>query len=155
MANETSSKGPVLLRQVKPVAFGMAAPAETIDILVDGEGRIAALGQNLEASADIRRIEGNGAWISPGWIDRLTDFSACRLPKLLQSPVTWMACAIGPPTRQRRRVPSAGVLAGTAGIAKRALPGVELLAIKAPDQLDAARALVAALAGSMNFRRGP
>jgi [acyl-carrier-protein] S-malonyltransferase len=30
------------------------------------------------------------------------------------------------------------------GMAKRALPGVELLAIKAPDQLDAARALVAA-----------
>ena len=30
------------------------------------------------------------------------------------------------------------------GIAKRALPGVELLAIKTPDQLDAARALVAA-----------
>ena len=30
-----------------------------------------------------------------------------------------------------------------AGMAKRALPGVELLAIKTPDQLDAARALVA------------
>ena len=30
------------------------------------------------------------------------------------------------------------------GMAKRALPGVELLAIKAPDQLDAARALIAA-----------
>jgi [acyl-carrier-protein] S-malonyltransferase len=30
------------------------------------------------------------------------------------------------------------------GMAKRALPGVELLAIKTPDQLDAARALVAA-----------
>jgi hypothetical protein len=29
-------------------------------------------------------------------------------------------------------------------MAKRALPGIELLAIKAPDQLDAARALVAA-----------
>jgi [acyl-carrier-protein] S-malonyltransferase len=31
-----------------------------------------------------------------------------------------------------------------AGMAKRALPGVELLAIKTPDQLDAARALLAA-----------
>jgi [acyl-carrier-protein] S-malonyltransferase len=30
------------------------------------------------------------------------------------------------------------------GIAKRALPGVELLAIKTPGQLDAARALIAA-----------
>ena len=33
------------------------------------------------------------------------------------------------------------------GLAKRALPGVELLAIKSPDQLDAARALLAAHAG--------
>jgi [acyl-carrier-protein] S-malonyltransferase len=31
-----------------------------------------------------------------------------------------------------------------AGMAKRALPGIEILAIKSPDQLDAARALVAA-----------
>jgi [acyl-carrier-protein] S-malonyltransferase len=30
-----------------------------------------------------------------------------------------------------------------AGMAKRALPGIELLAIKTPEQLDAARALVA------------
>lgn len=68
MTNATNA-GPVLIRQVKPVAFGMAAPAETIDILVDGEGRIAALGPNIETSADVRRIEGKGAWISPGWID--------------------------------------------------------------------------------------
>ncbi len=69
MTNATNSAGPVLIRQVKPVAFGMAAPAETVDILVDDEGRIAALGPNLEASGDVRRIEGKGAWISPGWID--------------------------------------------------------------------------------------
>jgi [acyl-carrier-protein] S-malonyltransferase len=31
-----------------------------------------------------------------------------------------------------------------AGMAKRALPGTEILAIKSPDQLDAAQALVAA-----------
>ncbi|WP_077963430.1 amidohydrolase/deacetylase family metallohydrolase [Ensifer adhaerens] len=68
MANQKSN-GPVLISQVKPVAFGMVPPAETIDILVDGEGRIAALGPNLEASGDMRRIEGKGAWISPGWID--------------------------------------------------------------------------------------
>ena len=36
------------------------------------------------------------------------------------------------------------------GMAKRALPGVELLAIKTPDQLDAARALIAAHAASTN-----
>jgi [acyl-carrier-protein] S-malonyltransferase len=36
------------------------------------------------------------------------------------------------------------------GMAKRALPGVELLAIKTPDQLDAARALIAAHATATN-----
>ncbi|WVT76750.1 amidohydrolase/deacetylase family metallohydrolase (plasmid) [Sinorhizobium chiapasense] len=69
MTNATPSADPVLISQVKPVAFGMAAPTETIDILVDGEGRVAALGPNLEVSAGVRRIEGRGAWISPGWID--------------------------------------------------------------------------------------
>ena len=69
MTNASNSAGPVLIRQVKPVAFGMTAPAETIDILVDGEGRIAALGPNLEVPGGERRVEGKGAWISPGWID--------------------------------------------------------------------------------------
>ncbi|WP_429809629.1 amidohydrolase/deacetylase family metallohydrolase [Ensifer sp. B1-9] len=69
MTNATPSADPVLIRQVKPVAFGMAAPTETIDILVDGEGRIAALGPNIEAPGGARRVEGKGAWISPGWID--------------------------------------------------------------------------------------
>ena len=36
------------------------------------------------------------------------------------------------------------------GLAKRALPGVELLALKSPDQLDAARELIAAHAASTN-----
>ena len=36
------------------------------------------------------------------------------------------------------------------GMAKRALPGVELLALKTPDQLDAARALIAAHATATN-----
>jgi len=35
-----------------------------------------------------------------------------------------------------------------AGLAKRALPGIELLALKTPDQLDAARALMAAHASA-------
>jgi len=34
------------------------------------------------------------------------------------------------------------------GIAKRALPGIELLAMKTPDQLDTARAMVAEHAGA-------
>ena len=44
-------------------------------------------------------------------------------------------------------LPPGGTLAG---LAKRALPGVELLALKTPDQLDAARELIAAHAASTN-----
>jgi [acyl-carrier-protein] S-malonyltransferase len=39
------------------------------------------------------------------------------------------------------------------GLAKRALPGVELLAIKSPDQLDAARALLASQAGKNSTKK--
>jgi [acyl-carrier-protein] S-malonyltransferase len=41
------------------------------------------------------------------------------------------------------------------GMAKRALPGIELLAIKTPDQLDTARALVAAHAVAEHGATGP
>jgi [acyl-carrier-protein] S-malonyltransferase len=41
------------------------------------------------------------------------------------------------------------------GMAKRALPGIELLAIKTPDQLDTARALVAAHAVAEHAATGP
>jgi [acyl-carrier-protein] S-malonyltransferase len=49
-------------------------------------------------------------------------------------------------------LPPAGTLTG---MAKRALPGVELLALKTPDQLDAARELIAAHAQSKNGYAAP
>ncbi|RDL49871.1 Deacetylase [Ensifer sp. M14] len=69
MPTATRSTSPVLISNVKPVAFGMAAPSETVDILVGGDGTIAAIGSELTAPDDAQRIDGKGGWISPGWID--------------------------------------------------------------------------------------
>lgn len=60
---------PILISNVKPTAFGAPAPAETIDMLVGADGKIAAVGKGLSAPEGVRLVDGNGAWISPGWID--------------------------------------------------------------------------------------
>jgi len=78
----------------------------------------------------------------PNWVDRIVNQVA--------NPVRWDLCMA--------TMSDIGVTAliellpgGTlTGMAKRALPGVELLAIKTPDQLDAARALIAAHATATN-----
>lgn len=69
MPTATRSNSPVLISNVKPVAFGMAAPAETVDILIGDDGTIAGIGNQLAAPEGATRIDGKGAWISPGWID--------------------------------------------------------------------------------------
>jgi [acyl-carrier-protein] S-malonyltransferase len=78
----------------------------------------------------------------PNWVDRIVNQVA--------NPVRWDLCMATMSdinvTALIELVPG-GTLAG---LAKRALPGVELLALKTPDQLDAARALVTAHAASRN-----
>lgn len=69
MSSGYEAKGPMLLANVKPMAFGAGAPNGPIDILINADGRIAETGPSLAVSADIKRIDGKGAWISPGWID--------------------------------------------------------------------------------------
>lgn len=64
-----ATRQPLLIANVKPVAFGPAIPAAATDILVGGDGRIAAIGAGLAAPADAQRIDGKGAFVSPGWID--------------------------------------------------------------------------------------
>jgi [acyl-carrier-protein] S-malonyltransferase len=83
----------------------------------------------------------DGAVVTAGadWLDRIVGQVA--------SPVRWDQCMA---TMSALGVTALIELApgGTlTGIAKRALPGIELLAMKTPDQLDAARALVAEHAG--------
>jgi [acyl-carrier-protein] S-malonyltransferase len=72
----------------------------------------------------------------PAWVERIVHQVA--------NPVRWDLCMA---TMSDINVTALIELlpGGTlTGMAKRALPGVELLAIKTPDQLDAARALIAA-----------
>jgi [acyl-carrier-protein] S-malonyltransferase len=86
----------------------------------------------------------DGAVVTSGanWVDRIVNQVA--------NPVRWDLCMA--------TMSDIGISAmiellpgGTlTGVAKRALPGVELLAIKTPDQLDAARALIAAHATATN-----
>ena len=84
----------------------------------------------------------DGAVVTSGadWVDRIVSQVA--------NPVRWDQCMA---TMSALGVTALIELApgGTlTGIAKRALPGIELLAMKTPDQLDAARALVAEHAGA-------
>lgn len=64
-----ATRQPLLIANVKPVAFGPAIPAAATDILVGGDGRVAAIGTGLTAPADAERIDGKGAFVSPGWVD--------------------------------------------------------------------------------------
>jgi [acyl-carrier-protein] S-malonyltransferase len=83
----------------------------------------------------------DGAVVTSGadWVERVA--------RQVATPVRWDRCLA---TMSAIRVTAFIELlpGGTlTGIAKRAMPGVELLAIKTPDQLDAARALAAAHSG--------
>ncbi|WP_206102945.1 amidohydrolase/deacetylase family metallohydrolase [Rhizobium laguerreae] len=62
-------KKPLLLTNVKPMAFGAGTQEGAIDILVNADGRIAEIGPSLAVSRDVARIDGKGAFISPGWVD--------------------------------------------------------------------------------------
>jgi [acyl-carrier-protein] S-malonyltransferase len=73
-------------------------------------------------------------------VERGGDFVA-RLAEQVSTPVRWDSCMetmtdLG--VTALIELPPAGTLAG---IARRALPGVEVVALKTPDKLDQARAL--------------
>jgi len=98
----------------------------------------AAAGTAVKDPAIALLSNRDGAVVTSGtdWVDRIAHQVA--------NPVRWDRCMA---TMAELGVTGFIELlpGGTlTGIAKRALPGVELLAIKTPDQLDAARALVAA-----------
>ena len=63
------AKKPLLLTNVKPMAFGSGPSEGATDILVNADGRIAEIGPSLSVSQDVTRIDGKGAFISPGWVD--------------------------------------------------------------------------------------
>jgi [acyl-carrier-protein] S-malonyltransferase len=104
----------------------------------------AAAGTEVRDPAITLLSNADGAVVTSGraWVERIVNQVA--------NPVRWDLCM--------ETMSDIGVTAmiellpgGTlTGMARRALPGVELLAIKTPDQLDAARELIAARAASTN-----
>jgi [acyl-carrier-protein] S-malonyltransferase len=90
----------------------------------------------------LSNADGSVVTSGPNW--------GARITAQVAAPVRWDLCMetmsdIG--VTALIELPPGGTLAG---LAKRALPGVELLALKTPDQLDAARELIAAHAASTN-----
>ncbi|MRS16312.1 amidohydrolase/deacetylase family metallohydrolase [Enterobacteriaceae bacterium RIT691] len=75
MNNEHLSQTPALcLRNVKPVGFPTQIAPDSkgcIDILIGDDGNVirAAAGVSVDLPADVRIVEGNGGWLSPGWTD--------------------------------------------------------------------------------------
>ena len=87
----------------------------------------------------LSNLDGAAVASGAGWLSRIVAQVA--------SPVRWdrcMATMAADGVTGLIELPPSGTLTG---LAKRALPGVELLALKTPDQLDAARELVARHAG--------
>jgi [acyl-carrier-protein] S-malonyltransferase len=120
-------------------AFHTKHMAPAVDALV-----AAAAGTTLRDPVITLLSNRDGAVVTsgPNWVDRIVNQVA--------NPVRWDLCMA---TMSDINVTALIELlpGGTlTGLAKRALPGVELLAIKTPDQLDAARELVAAHAASRN-----
>jgi dihydroorotase len=69
MSLSAISSAPLLLSGVKPVAFGRGQPSGPVDILVDASGRIEAIGAHIQTPEGAQVIDGNGAFVSPGWTD--------------------------------------------------------------------------------------
>ena len=114
-------------------AFHTKYMAPAVDALA-----AAAAGITVKDPAITLLSNRDGAVVTAGtdWVERIVSQVAY--------PVRWdrcMATMAGLGVTGFIELLPGGTLAG---LAKRALPGIELLAIKTPDQLDAARALVAA-----------
>jgi dihydroorotase len=60
---------PLLLSGVRPVAFPPSQPSGPVDILINATGVIEAVGTGLQAPAGTQMVNGNGAFVSPGWTD--------------------------------------------------------------------------------------
>jgi [acyl-carrier-protein] S-malonyltransferase len=125
-------------------AFHTRHMAPAVDALA-----AAAAGTSVKDPVITLLSNRDGAVVGSGqdWMDRVV--------RQVANPVRWDLCmatmsAIGV-TALIELLPG-GTLTG---MAKRALPGIELLAIKTPDQLDAARALVASHATSVNPDAAP
>ena len=113
-------------------AFHTSHMAPAVDAL-----RRAAADVSVASPAMTLLSDADGAAVSSGqdWLERIV--------RQVSAPVRWDACLrtlAGLGVTGIIELPPAGTLTG---LARRALPGVQVLALKTPDQLPAARALAA------------
>jgi [acyl-carrier-protein] S-malonyltransferase len=120
-------------------AFHTKHMAPAVDALVAAAAGVAVADPVITL---LSNRDGAVVTSGPAWVERIVHQVA--------NPVRWDLCMA---TMSDINVTAMIELlpGGTlTGMAKRALPGVELLAIKTPDQLDAARAIIAAHATATN-----
>jgi len=120
-------------------AFHTSHMAPAVEVLAQ-----AAAGTVVKDPAITLLSNADGGVVTSGasWVERII--------AQIATPVRWDLCMetmsdIG--VVALIELPPGGTLTG---LARRALPGVELLALKTPDQLDAARELISAHAASTN-----
>jgi [acyl-carrier-protein] S-malonyltransferase len=122
--------------RLRPLQVAGAFHTEHMAMATDALRRAA---QNVTVSSPVMTLlsDADGAAVRSGqdWLDRIVN--------QVSAPVRWDACMrsmAGLGVTALIELPPAGTLAG---LARRALPGVELLALKTPEQIPAARALAA------------
>jgi len=113
-------------------AFHTSHMAPAVDALRRAAADVSVAGPAMTLLSDA-----DGAAVSSGqdWLERIV--------RQVSAPVRWDACLrtlAGLGVTGIIELPPAGTLTG---LARRALPGVQVLALKTPDQLPAARALAA------------
>jgi [acyl-carrier-protein] S-malonyltransferase len=113
-------------------AFHTRHMAPAVDALAAAAARVPAADPALPLLSDA-----DGAVVRSGadWLQRII--------AQVSAPVRWDACMVGMAelgATALLELPPAGTLTG---LARRALPGVQLLALKTPDQLEDARSLLA------------
>jgi [acyl-carrier-protein] S-malonyltransferase len=125
-------------------AFHTAHMAAAVDALSAAAAEVAASDPGLPLLSNL-----DGAVVRSGadWLQRIVG--------QVSAPVRWDSCMqtmAGLGVTAMIELPPAGTLAG---LARRALPGIQLLALKTPDDLDAARLMLAEHADTDADSRAP
>lgn len=145
---EAFAASPPAGARLRPLRVAGAFHTRHMASAVDALARAAA-GTVVKDPALTLLSNADGAVVSSGhaWVDRIVAQVA--------APVRWDLCMqtmSGIGVTALIELPPAGTLTG---LAKRALRGAELLALKSPDDLDAARELIAAHSSAAAGRREP
>ena len=122
--------------RLRPLQVAGAFHTSHMEMAVDAlRGAAASITVASPAMTLLQDADGGAVRSGPDWLERIV--------RQVSAPVRWDACMrtmadLG--VTALVELPPAGTLTG---LARRALPGVELLALKTPDQIEAARALAA------------